>query len=396
MANKIRGKKEGSIHRLPSGSWRAQVTLQGRRLGFTAKTRRECQEWIKKTQGQIDEGMTFASTKITLAEYLDGWLSNSKFSKRPATWKHYEQLIRSYIVPIIGNLKIKDLRPEHIQGLYNQLLEQKVGVYVVRKIHTLLHSALVQAVKMGMIPRNPANAVMQPKEPSKEMKILDENQVSQLLVSVSDHRWEALFYLAVTTGMRQMELLGLKWTDLDWVKRTIKVERQLVRPDKEGSQFAPPKTKFGRRSVDLGSRAIEFLRRHYQHQHVERMAAGEHWIESGLIFTNSNGGPIHPRNLLRDLKMLLRHTGLPMIRFHDLRHTAASLMLNHGTPVLVVSRRLGHAKPSITLDVYGHLLPTMQAEAAEMLDELIMPIQLHTTAHESNSISRDRPTNPHI
>lgn len=396
MANKIRGKKEGSIHRLPSGSFRAQVTLQGRRLSFTAKTRRECQEWIKKVQGQIDEGMTFASTKITLAEYLDGWLSNSKFSKRPATWKHYEQLIRSYIVLIIGDFKIKDLRPEHIQGLYNQLLEQKVGVYVVRKIHTLLHSALTQAVKMGTIPRNPADAVMQPKEPSKEMKILDENQVSQLLVSVSNHRWEALFYMAVTTGMRQMELLGLKWTDLDWVKRTIKVERQLVRPDKEGIQFAPPKTKFGRRSVDLGSRAIEVLRRHYQHQHVERMAAGEHWIESGLIFTNSNGGPIHPRNLLRDFKMLLRHTGLPMIRFHDLRHTAASLMLNHGTPVLVVSRRLGHAKPSITLDVYGHLLPRMQAEAAEMLDELIMPIQLHTTAHESNSISRNRPTTPHI
>ena len=396
MANNIRGKKEGSIHRLPSGSWRAQVTLQGRRLGFTAKTRRECQEWIKKTQSQIDEGMTFASTKITLAEYLDGWLSNSKFSKRPATWKHYEQLIRSYIVPIIGNIKIKDLRPEHIQGLYNQLLEQKVGVHVVRKIHTLLHSALVQAVKMGTIPRNPADAVMQPTEPSKEMKILDENQVSQLLVSVSGHRWEALFYLAVTTGMRQMELLGLKWTDVDWIKQTIKVERQLVRPDGEGIQFAPTKTKFGRRSVDLGSRAIEVLRRHYEHQHVVRMAAGEKWQEHGLIFTNSIGGPIHPRNLLRDFKILLRRAGLPVIRFHDLRHTAASLMLNHGTPILVVSRRLGHAKPSITLDVYGHLLPSVQAEAAEMLDELIMPIQLHTTAHDLHTTLVLEEPNPHI
>jgi len=194
-----------------------------------------------------------------------------------------------------------------------------------------------------------------PSQPVKEMKILDESQVSQLLVAARESRMEALLHLAVSTGMRQMEILGLKWKDLDWIKRTLKVERQLDRED--GVQFSPPKTRNGRRTVVLGDRTIEVLHRHYERQDEARKKAGESWTEYGLIFTSANGTPIHFRNFLRDYKNLLKLAGLPDIRFHDLRHTAASLMLNHGIPVIIVSRRLGHAKPSITLDIYGHLIP---------------------------------------
>jgi integrase len=213
------------------------------------------------------------------------------------------------------------------------------------------------------------------------MKILNESQVNRLLIKVTGHPWEVLFYLAVVTGMRQMELLGLKWTDLDWTRQTIKVERQLMRPNRNGVQFTDPKTRFGKRTIALGGRTIEVLRSHFDRQQVERMAASEKWQDHGLIFTNSLGGPIHPRNLLRDYKQLLRDAGLPAIRFHDLRHTAASLMLNNNIAPIVVSRRLGHAKASITLDIYGHLIPGMQAEAAEIIDELIMPnpVQLNKT-----------------
>jgi integrase len=236
-----------------------------------------------------------------------------------------------------------------------------------------LHSALGHAVKTGAIGRNPASLTIPPKEPAEEMKILDEGQVSMLLIAALGTRLEPLIHLALATGMREMEILGLKWVDLDWVKQTLKVERQLVHPEEGKVKFAPPKTRSGKRSLALGPETIEVLRRHYDRQKVERKAAGEKWQEHDLIFTNRLGGPIHPRNLLRDYKQLLKAAGLPEIRFHDLRHTAASLMLNSGTPLIVVSRRLGHAKASITLDVYGHLMPDMDAKAAEGIDRLLTP-----------------------
>ena len=182
-----------------------------------------------------------------------------------------------------------------------------------------------------------------------------------------------------------MELLGLKWSDLDWIKRTLKVERQLIRPGGDGIQFSVPKTRYGKRTILLGARTIEVLREHIERQHTERLEAGDHWEEYGLIFTTGNGTPINPRNLLRDFKILLR-AGLPTIRFHDLRHTAASLLLNQGVPVITISRRLGHAKASITLDVYGHLIPSMQGEVAEMIDDLVMPVpvQLDTKAEQGS------------
>ena len=272
-----------------------------------------------------------------------------------------------------------------------------MGTYTIIKIHTMMHSALEQAVKAGLANRNVTDAAIAPSVPSKEMKILDESQVSQLLLTARDTRMEALLHLAVSTGMRQMEILGLKWSDLDWIKRTLKVERQLIRGD--GVQFAQPKTRSGRRMLVLGDRTIEVLRKHYDLQNRERRQAGESWSEHGLIFTSANGTPIHFRNLLRDFKGLLNRAGLPEIRFHDLRHTAASLMLNHGIPVIIVSRRLGHAKPSITLDIYGHLVPGMQEEAARMIDELITPVefqQLHPTAPDLHPILTGEEPTPHI
>ena len=375
MAKK-RGNSEGTIHRRSSGSWRAQVTLEGRRLSHTGNTRQECQEWIRKTLTRIDKGMTFDSTKITFQEYLSGWLVIIKTSTKPRTWTHYGQLIRQYIVPRLGHIKVGDLRPDHIQSFYIVLQEQEIGVFTIRKIHAVLHSALSHALKLNMVGYNPASVAITPKKPAREMKIFDGSQVSQMLIAAKDTRLETILHLAVTTGMRQMELLGLKWLDLDWIKHTLKVERQLVRPEEGKAQFASPKTKFGRRTISLGSKTIESLRFHYERQHAERQAAGDEWEENGLIFTNPMGGPLDPCNLLRNFKKLLRDAGLPVIRFHDLRHTAASLMLNHDIPVLVVSRMLGHSRPSITLDVYGHLIPSMQAEVAEKMDELITPVEL--------------------
>ena len=384
---KRRGNHEGSIHQRKDGSWRAQITLEGRRLSFSAKTRRECQRWIKNTINQIDDGLSFSNTKITLEEYLSSWLTSKKGTLRSSTYTHYEQLVDSYINPHIGNRKINDLRPENIQALYNHLQVKEVGIPTIDKIHTVLHSAFSQAVKMGIIHRNPTSATIPPKMTEKEMQILDDSQVSQMLIAAKGHRWEALYHLAVTTGMRQIEILGLKWTDLDWIRKTIRIERQLVRPKGDTVRFSRPKTKYGRRVIMVGSNTIDVMRTHYENQNLEIQKVGEKWRENGLIFTTSNGNPIHHRNLLRNFKALLRDAGLAEMRFHDLRHTAASLMLNHGIPVIVVSRRLGHARASITLDIYGHLIPSMQSEAAELMDELVTPIELHQNCTETAPIA---------
>ena len=381
---KRRSNHEGTIYQRKNGTWRAQVTLDGRRLHFSARTQRECQEWIKKTIGRIDNGMTYASTKTTLEEYMSGWLESSKSSLRETTWSHYNGVTQRYILPELGQIKLIELRGDQIQTLYDHLVVEGIGIPTVIKVHTVLQSALSLAVKAGKIGSNPVLATRPPRATSREMSVLDESQLNSLLVASQGHRLEALYHLAVTTGMRQMELLGLKWTDLDWDKQTLKVERQLVRSSVKGIQFLPPKTNSGRRTLSLGSNSINALRDHSKRQQIEKHAAGESWDENGLIFTITLGKSIDPRNLLRDFKKLLKVGGLPEIRFHDLRHTSATLMLNHGIPIMVVSRRLGHARPSTTLDIYGHLIPSMDVMAADKIDELVTPIELHQIAPETS------------
>lgn len=379
MAKK-RGNSEGTIHKLPSGSWRAQVSLEGRRLSHTSKTRQEAQQWIKEISRQIDGGLRSASLDIMVTDYMDEWLNGIKVTNQKNSSAQYEQITRDYINPYIGSKRLRDLRTNDVQNLYNKLAGDGIGVYAISKVHTVLHSALQQAVKAGMLHQNPATNAKPPKKPAHEMRVLTENQVRQLLISAQGHRWEALFHLAVVTGMRQMELLGLKWSDLDWEKGVIRVERQLSRDSHSGATFASPKTNFGKRAVILGEKTLDLLRAHREKQQVLAGDAGEKWIDYGLIFTTSWGTPINHRNLTREYKNLLRLAGLPDIRFHDLRHTAASLMLNNNVAPIVVSRRLGHAKASITLDIYGHLIPGMQEEAARKMDNLVTPIPIQPSA----------------
>ena len=324
--------------------------------------------------------MTFTSTQLSLGEFCIRWLISKKSSLKNNTWSQYDHTLKNFILPILGNVKIRDLRPDHIQSLYDDLLANGIGIYTVLKIHDILHSALSHASDTKLIQHNPANSIILPKEPESEMKILDESQVSQMLITAQGNRLEALYYLALTTGMRQSEILGLKWIDIDWQNQTLRIERQLVRPKGSEVIFAPPKTKFGKRTVKIGEKSISILRNHDIRQNQERIISGDRWIDKGLLFTTRIGTPIHARNLIRYFKKLLNEAGLPEIRFHDLRHTAASIMLNNGIPVIVVSRRLGHSKPSITLDVYGHLIPSMDEYAAQRMDELVTPVELHQTA----------------
>lgn len=369
-----RGNNEGTIAKLPSGSFRAQVTLDGKRLSHTGKTRSECQAWLRKMLDQIDEGLNYQGSQTTLGEFLVNWLETVKPALRPKPAHQYEALVQSHIIPIIGKIKMKDLRPETVDGLYQNRLKAGVGVRTVRYVHSVLHSALEKAVKLGMLTRNPSDGATQPRQDQAEILIYDESQVTQFLIASQENRHEALFHLAVKTGMRQGELLGLKWADLNWTTGVLQVRRQAQCVPGKGFVFCEPKTKAGKRTIQLGEASLNILRQQLEKQHLMKDIAGDRWKENDLIFPSTVGTPLDLCNLLKEFKRVLIKAGLPEIRFHDLRHTAASIMLKHNIPIFTVSRVLGHSRPSITLDIYAHMIPGMQDQVAKLMDEVITPI----------------------
>ncbi len=249
------------------------------------------------------------------------------------------------------------MRPDQIQG------------------HAVLYCSLEQAVRWGMIDRNPADAVIRPKPCRKEIQTLNSHQARQFLIAAQGSRYEALYYLAITTGLRAGELLGLKWDDLDLTKGHLHVQRQVQRVPGSGLALLEPKSAAGRRVVVLGQTMMTILEAHFKRQEYLRSFAGERWQERGMMFTSKIGTCLDHRNVYREFKAILRKAGLPDIRFHDLRHTAATLMLQEGIHPKIVQERLRHAQIYITMDTYSHVLPTMQDEAAKKMDKLIAPIQ---------------------
>ena len=214
------------------------------------------------------------------------------------------------------------------------------------------------------------------------MHTLNENQVKILIGTATGSRWEMLFWLAVTTGLREGELLGLKWSDLDWVTRRLSVQRQLQRLKDRGLVFSSPKSEAGERAVLLSIDTIKRLRGHHAVQYYEKLFAGNHWQENDLIFPSTLGTTLDPRNLYRNFKAKLRQADLPDIRFHDLRHTAATLMLQQGVHPKVVQERLGHTDIRLTLDTYSHVLPDIQEEAVQKLDRVLASKE---SSHEANT-----------
>ena len=375
MARK-RANNEGSIWK-EGQSWRAAVTLDGRRISRSFQSKMECKVWINDIQSQITRGMTYASAQLTLNTFLRQWLDIHKSTLGPKTAPRYEQLARDYILPELGEIKLRELRLDAIEAHYQTLTKMGLSSRSVRFVHSILHKSLNDAIRRGYLSFNPVQGAILPRPDQKEMQILDEDEVMRFLIVVQGNRREALYNIAVKTGMRQGELLALKWSDLDWKRGTIRVQRQVQRIPGEGMVFRAPKTKASLRTIQLGEQTLDTLRNQRTRLELEKAVAGERWQEHNLIFPSTVGTPMGASNLLKDFKKQLEKAKLRDIRFHDLRHTAASLMLNYGVPVLVVSKILGHSKTSTTLDVYGHLIPVMQEQAARIMDEVITPIPVN-------------------
>ena len=371
-----RGNGEGSITRRKDGLYMARYTVQtatgSKRKTLYGKTRNEVSEKLTKAMADRDDGLVFDADNLKVGEYLERWLVDSVLETvRPTTYERYEQIVRIHVRPALGSVKLKNLTPVHVRGLYREKLEAGLSARTVQYIHVTLHKALKQAVQDGLIPRNATEAVKAPQVRREEMRPLSGEQVKVLLEVARGDRLEALYVLAIHTGLRQGELLGLKWEDVDLESGTLRVRRTLVTA-KGGPVLTAPKTKGSRRSVKLTQGAVEALRSHLKHQLQEIDRAGSLWRENGLMFASESGEPLDRRYLTScRYKALLKRAELPIIRFHDLRHTCATLLLSKNVNPKIVSEMLGHASIAITLDTYSHVLPNMRDQAAAAMEDAL-------------------------
>ncbi len=406
---------EGSLSQLPSGSWRAQITLNGKRIGKTFPRQRAARDWLHQMYQLKQDGHTYDAHTTTLSTLLTAWLNTRAPSLRPNTLDQYTRTIRLYITPTLGHLKLADLTPALLQTTYDAHLAklQRAG-HTSRPLHiahTILHQVLDHATRLGLLTRNPADSILIPQiaqitPEATTLHVWTETQVTHFLASLpsflplphySDNgggregvvgtaRNTHLYHLALATGARRGEILGLQWTDIDWLHSTLTIARQVTELPDGGWTYQTPKTRAGRRTIQIGPGVLAALRAQQHLVDLLRQLAGDRWQENNLIFPNTLGKPQNGYNLSKEFHQLSLAAHLPPIRFHDLRHTAASLMLSHGIPLIEVSHTLGHSLPSITLDIYAHYIPQDQTASAALMDQLTTLDLLPLPNHANHSI----------
>ncbi len=366
-----RANGEGSIYPRQDGRWEGYLSGGGRRQFFLGHTHAEVKAKMDIGRKAKLDGVPIRFERKRFSDFVDDWLTSVRSSLKPRTWTRYEQLIRVHAKPAIGKLQVDKITPQHVQRLYAEMLEDGSAEATVLQLHAVLHKAFKQAVRWDLVRRNVLDAVVRPKRPRQEMRTFSPEQARQFLEAIHGERYEALFVLALTTAMRQGELLALRWDDIDLENGVVHLQRSVQRTN-EGFHVTDPKTRGSRRQVELSSMATSALEAHRVNQTAERLLTGSAWKDEGLVFSSRTGGYVDASHLLRHcFYPLLERSSLPHIRFHDLRHTAATLMMVQGIHPKVVSEMLGHSTIAITLDLYSHVTPTMQRSAANALDSLL-------------------------
>ncbi len=368
-----RGNHEGTIMKRSDGRWHGRLTVaDGKRKHIYGKTRQEVARRMVELQHALESGLSLPDERQTVGQYLHTWIAVAKSQVRGSTWRRYSDFVRVHLIPGLGKVPLARLTAQQVQVFYARKLSEGLSPTTVHHIHAALHRALKDALRMGLVQRNVTEMLRPPRRASKEMMVLTEEQAARFLEAVKGDRFEALHVLALTTGMREGELLGLRWQDIDLENATAYV-RMNVQEAERGFILAETKTANSRRSVRLSKLAVAALRQHRARQDSEREALGEAWNASlDLVFPNVVGGIMIPDNLAkRSFKPIAQRCGfVPEMRFHDLRHTAATLLLSRGVNVKVVSEMLGHADISITLRIYAHVIPNMQQVAADVMDSM--------------------------
>lgn len=362
-------------------SWLVRIFLgrdaNGERKYFNKTihgTKKEAQKFLNAKLREKDLGVFIEPTAISLGDYLDKWLLEvAKPRVRENTFNSYAEIVKKYLKQYLGAVKVGDLQAYQVQKLYHHLLKQGLSPRTVRYSHSVLSSALKQAVRWKILVQNPCDLCDLPKLVRKEKRVLNPDQSKAFWEGAKQSKWYALLILVIETGLRPSEYLGLQWSDVDFERNCLSVNRVVTERANGGFYFGETKTQKSRRKLPLSNVVANALKVHRRKQLEERMKLGTDYQNNDLVFASVIGTPLQRRNLTRrHFKPLLKSAGLPDITLYELRHTTATLLLSAGENPKIVSERLGHASVVLTLDTYSHVLPTMQEEATRKLQNIFL------------------------
>jgi integrase len=384
-----RGRHEGSIFQRKDGRWCATLSLGAigerkyQRKSFYGDTKQDVLAKLLRFRSGQPETVEREARNLTVGKFLRRWLDDAAKPKvRAKTLALYEGVVKKHIEPRLGPTPIATLSPGHVQSTYAALERDGASKRMVELVHAILHRAFHVAVRWGWMLRNPCAAVDRPRVDPKPARVLDATQVRAFLKKASKDPLHALYVLAIATGLRFGELLALRWEDVDLPERYLVVKRTMLEVGGK-LEIGEPKTPAGRRRVDLPDFAVAALKKHHKAA-LNRKRGG-----SMLVFCDRNGGPLRQSNVTRRLfQPILTAAKVPTIRFHDLRHTAATLLVMQGVHPKVVQERLGHSRVDVTLDTYSHVLPSMQRDAADQLDRLSLSGRRGSEPPASRNVAR--------
>ena len=364
---------EGSVYKRSDGRYSGFITLEnGRRKYFYGKSEKEVLRKVRQAIYEREQGTLLTGPQQTVKQFLEYWLERvHKLNIRLGTYEDHALIVHKHLIPTLGHLRLQKLTTQHIQLLYTQKSDEGLSPGRVRLIHAVLHGALRHAVRVNLIARNVSEGVDLPPVEKHEIQPLTPEQAQLLLQKVGEHRMGALLAVAIATGMRRGELLALRWQDVDLQSGDLQVRRTVRYLGKRGFLEGKPKTESSARRIILPGFINEVLKQHRLLQVETRLHAGASWVERDLVFCNARGNFIEPSTLREQFLRVLEDIGFPHMRFHDLRHTAATLLLSMGVPMRVVQDILGHSEMKTTANVYSHVLPSMQQEAMGKMDELL-------------------------
>ena len=359
---------EGHIRKRADGRWEATLpagVAGPKKKSFYGKSQTAVLAKMNEAKAELALGRDLVPAKLTVDAILEDWLAARKNSVTAGTWLRYEQFVRLHLSPNIGHIKASKLHARDLNAMYDRLVDKAdLSPTTVNHIHTALKGALKHGMRLDLLNRNVADLATAPRPAAFEINPLNMSQVSTLVSAAAEDRLGALYVVAVTTGMREGELLGLRWSEVDLDTGRLRVRRSLKRQADHSLEIEETtKTQTSRRTLDLVPLAVETLARHRAAQAAERLRLGPRWNDNDLVFPNRLGKPMSASNLLRSFTPFLDRAGLPKIRFHDLRHTCATLLIEGGANIKVVSEYLGHSDVVTTLRIYVHVMPNMQADA---------------------------------
>jgi len=375
----------GTIRQRKDGRWEARYTL-GRNPGTGKQVQKsvygDTQAAVRKKLAQaiaaIDQGAHIEPSRLTVGAWLDTWLSEyAKPAVKHMTHDSYMRIIKNHIKPSLGATRLSALSAPLIQSLYNELTNKGLSAKTVKNIHGVLHRALQQAVSVSYLSFNPADACILPRMVKKSILPLDDYQITALLEAIRGHQYETLYMVALFSGMRQSEIIGLKWDCVDFKAGTILIKRQLQKERvKDGKYFLSTVKNDKSRIITPAPSIMAALHRHNIEQKRWRLKAGSAWVNDDYVFTNGLGGHLRHGAVYKNYKQIVDSLGLPASRFHDLRHTYAVAALQSGDDIKTVQENLGHHSAAFTLDVYGHVTERMKRESSTRMESFIKGLKV--------------------